>query len=160
VGWHFPEGESLSEREPAPPVFVVHSLTQAVAALEAAAEGQRPIIILSAPNAGIYAGSGWFKALIDAARATVPTADAVFMLDCGDDAGAAQGALRAGIETVIFAGRADVAERLAAIAGAKGGRLLTARPDALLDLGRWFFADADTLRRHCAASLASPRVIC
>jgi hypothetical protein len=90
----------------------------------------------------------------------VPAADAVFMLDCGDDAGAAQGAIRAGIETVIFIGRADVAERLAAIADGKGGRLLTARPDALLDLGRWFFADAETLRRHCAARLAPPQAIC
>jgi hypothetical protein len=86
----------------------------------------------------------------------VPTADAAFMLDCGDDAGAAQGAMRAGIEMVIFTGRADVAERLAAIADAKDGRLLTARPDASLDLGRWFFADAETLRRHCADCLVSP----
>jgi len=77
------------------------------------------------------------------------------MLDCGDDAGAAQGAIRAGIEMVIFAGRADVAERLAAIATAKGGRLLTVRPEASLDLGRWFFADPETLRRHCVAWLAS-----
>jgi hypothetical protein len=115
---------------------------------------------LSAPNAGIYAGPGWFKALIDAARAAVPTADAAFLLDCGDDAGAAQGALRAGIETVIFTGRADVAERLAAIAEAKGVRLLTARPGASLDLGRWFFADAETLRQHCAACLAPPQAIC
>jgi hypothetical protein len=115
---------------------------------------------LSAPNAGIYAGPGWFKALIDAARAAVPAADAVFMLDCDDDAGAAQGAIRAGIETVIFTGRADVAERLVAIAEASGRRLLTTRPDASLDLGRWFFADPETLRHHCAACLAPPEAIC
>jgi hypothetical protein len=115
---------------------------------------------MSAPNAGIYVGPGWFKALIDAARAAMPMADAIFMLDCGDDAGAAQAAIRAGIETVIYTGRADVAERLAAITEARGGRLLTIRPDASLDLGRWFFADARTLRRHCAACLAPPRAIC
>ena len=87
-------------------------------------------------------------------------AEAVFVLDCGDDAGAAQGAIRAGIETAIFSGRADVAERLTAIADAGGLRLLTARPDASLDLGRWFFADVETLRQHCQAYLAPLQAIC
>jgi hypothetical protein len=90
----------------------------------------------------------------------VRTAHFSATLDCGDDAGAAQGALRAGVEAVIFIGRADVAERLAAIAGAQGIRLLTTRPDVFLDLGRWFFADAETLRRRCAEYLASHQVIC
>jgi hypothetical protein len=108
------------------------------------------VILLSAPDAGIYAGAGWFKAVVDAARAAVPAADFSAILDCGDDAGAAQGAIRAGVETVIFTGRADVAERLSGIATAKSIRLLTARPDASLDLVRWFFADGETLRQRCA----------
>jgi hypothetical protein len=137
------------------PGFVFHSLTQAVAALEAAAAVEREIILLSAPDAGIYAGPGWFRALIDAARAAMPAARFSAILDCGDDAGAAQGALRAGIEVVIFTGRADVAERLSGIAAAKGARMLTAP-----DLDRWFFADAETLRRQCAEHLASYRPIC
>jgi hypothetical protein len=145
---------------PAPAVFVVHSLTQAVAALEAAAAVEREITLLSAPDAGIYAGAAWFQAVIDAARATVPAASFSAALDCGDDAGAAQSALRAGIEAVIFIGRADVAKRLAGIAGAQGIRLLTTRPDFFLDLGRWFFADAETLRRRCAEHLASHKAIC
>lgn len=111
--------------------------------------------MLSAPGAGIYAGPGWFKALIDAARADVPGPPAQFILDCGDDAGAAQGAIRARIPALVFTGRADVADRLAAIAAAQDSRLLTARPAATLDLGRWFFADAETLRRHCAAFFTS-----
>jgi hypothetical protein len=160
VGRHFPEGEDLSEPAPATPVFVVHSLTQAVAALGAAAEVGRAVIVLSAPDAGIYAGPGWFKALADAARTETPEASAEFILDCGDDAGAAQGAIRAGIDAIIFTGRSDVADRLAAIAAAAGSKVLTARPEEALDLGRWFFADAETLRRHCAAYLASPRSIC
>jgi hypothetical protein len=144
---------------PAPAVFVVHSLIQAVAALEAAAAAERDVTLLSAPDAGIYAGPGWFKAVMEAARAAVPAASFSAILDCGDDAGAAQGALRAGLDTVIFTGRADVAERLAGIAAAKGARVLTARPPEALDLGHWFFADADTLRRHCADRLASYRPI-
>jgi hypothetical protein len=143
----------------APAVFVVHSLIQAVAALEAAAAVGRDITLLSAPDAGIYAGPGWFKAVVEAARAAVPVARFAAILDCGDDAGAAQGALRAGLETVIFTGRTDVAERLAGIATAKGARVLTTRPSDALDLGRWFFADSETLRGHCADCLASHRPI-
>jgi hypothetical protein len=140
---------------PAPAVFVVHSLIQAVAALEAGVTAEREITLLSAPDAGIYAGAAWFKAVIEAARAAVPAARFSAILDCGDDAGATQGALRAGIETVIFTGRADVAERLAGIATAKDARVLTSRPSDALNLGRWFFADTETLRRHCADCLAS-----
>jgi hypothetical protein len=150
----------LSERQAQNPIFVVHSLVHAIAALTAAAEVGRSITILSAPDAGIYAGPGWFKALTEAARSAVPKASALFILDCGDDPGAAQGAIRAGIAAVIFTGRSDVAERLTVIAAARGARLLTARPDAHLDLGRWFFADAEMLRRHCAERLASPQAIC
>ena len=142
------------------PVVVIHSLTQAVAALEAAAAVEREIIVLSAPDAGIYAGASWFKAVVEAARLAVPAASFSAILDCGDDAGATLGALRAGVATVIFTGRADVAKRLAEIAGAQGIRLLTTRPDVLLDLGRWFFADAETLCRRCAEHLASHKVIC
>ena len=137
------------------PVIVVHSLAHAVAALEAAAAADCDIVLLSAPNAGVYAGAGWFKALTDAARDAVPRARFTEILDCGDDAGAAQAALRVQIATVIFTGRADVAERLAAIARQAGVSLRTARPQPLLDLGELFFASSGTLRERCAGALAS-----
>jgi DNA-binding NarL/FixJ family response regulator len=138
-----------------PPVFVVHSLTHAVAALQAAAAARRAVILLSASNGGVYAGAGWWRAMTDAARAAVPAARFSAILDCGDDAGAAQAALRAGVEASVFTGRADVAERLAAIAAARGARLLTTRPQPLLDFGELFFASSDTLRERCADALAS-----
>ena len=142
------------------PAFVVHSLAQAVAALEAAAEARRPIVLLSAPNAGVYAGAGWWKALVGAAGDAVPQARYSAMLDCGEDAGASMAALRAAIGAVIFTGRADVAERLAGIAAQQGERLLRARPEAASDLVALFFADPATLRRHCAGILASHPPIC
>jgi hypothetical protein len=145
--------DALSEPSSAPAI-VVHSLTHAVAALEASATADREIVLLSAPGAGVYAGAGWFAALVEAARAAVPAAQCAPILDCGDDAGAVQAALRAGVEAVIFTGRADVAERLAAIAGARGSRLLTTRPPPLLDFGELFFASSDTLRERCADALA------
>jgi hypothetical protein len=141
--------------QPPPPAFVVHSLIHAVAALGAAADAARPIVLLSAPDAGISAGPGWFKALADAARDAVPTARFIAVLDCGDDAGAAQGAIRAGIDAIIYSGRADVAGRLAAIAQQADVSLLTTRPQPLLDLGELFFASSDTLRERCTDVIAS-----
>ena len=111
--------------------------------------------MLSALDAGIYAGPGWWKAVTDAAREAVPGARFTAILDCGDDAGVAQGAIRAGIEAMVFTGRADVAERLSAITAAAGSSLLIRRPEAILDLGRWFFADGDELRRRCAEALGT-----
>jgi hypothetical protein len=107
---------------------MIRSLAEAVAALEGAAG--RSIILVSAPDAGIYAGPGWWTALIEAARDAVPAARFSSALDCGDEPGAAMAAIRAGAESVIFTGRADVSERLSAIAAASGARLLTERPAA------------------------------
>lgn len=143
-------GRRLFRRDGLTPVIIVHSLAHAVAALSAAAQAGAPVILASARDAGIYAGPGWFGALVAAARAAIPAAQCTVLLDCGDDAGAAQAAIRAGIEGVIFTGRADVAERLADIAGQRGARLLTRRPVLALDLGTEFFASPEILRRRCA----------
>jgi hypothetical protein len=134
-------------------VIIVHSLAHGVAALSAAAEAGRPVTLASAPDAGIYAGPGWFGALVAAARAAVPAAQCAVLLDCGADAGAAQAAIRAGIEGIVFTGRADVAERLADVAHQRGLRLLGARPAAALDLETQFFASAEALHRRCAEAL-------
>jgi hypothetical protein len=128
--------------------------------LTAAVDADREVVLASAADAGIYAGPGWFAAVIAAARAAAPAARFSALLDCGDDAGAAQGAIRAGIDGIIFTGRADVAERLAAIAAARDCRVLTARPDPFCDLLPLLFADSESLRGHCADILASPPPIC
>lgn len=135
------------------PVIIVHSLPQAVAALRAAARANRPIVLASAPEAGVYAGGGWFRALVEAAREAVPGACFSALLDCGAEAGAALAAIRAQVEGVVFTGRADVARRLADIAGQHGVRLETDRPAAALDLGADFFAPAESLERRCAELL-------
>src|SRR5258708_16615306 len=125
--------DALSEPSSAP-VIVVHSLAHAIAALQAATAVDRNIVLLSAAGAGVYAGAGWWRALIEAAREAVPVAKCAAILDCSHGAGAVQAALRAGVEAAIFTGRADVGERLAAIAEACGSRLLTARPQPAFDL--------------------------
>jgi hypothetical protein len=133
--------------------MVVHALAHVVAALEAAAEAGRPVLLLSAAAAGVSAGAGWWREAIAAARDSVPEAQAAALLDCGDDAGAAQAALRDGVAAIVFTGRADVADRLADIARQYGGSVRRARPPAALDLGDDFFAPPDALRRRVLALL-------
>jgi hypothetical protein len=143
-----------------PPVIVVHGLAHAAAALEAAAAARRPIALLSAPDAGVYGGPGWFREMIAAARAAVPDAECAMLLDCGDDAGAVLAAIRGGGGGIVFTGRADVAARLADIAAQRGVWLVTERPRPVLDLGDAFFASPNELRRRCADSLASAATFC
>jgi acyl-CoA reductase-like NAD-dependent aldehyde dehydrogenase len=130
-------------------VIVVHSLAQAIAALGAAAQAGRSIVIASAPDAGGYAGPGWFGALVAAAREAVPDARFSALLDCGDNVGAALAAIRSEIEAVVFTGRADVARRLSDIAGQHNVRLVTKRPAAALDLGADLFTSPERLQQHC-----------
>jgi fructose/tagatose bisphosphate aldolase len=148
----------MPDREPV--AIVIHSLAQAVAALSAAAEAGRPVVIASAPDAGIYAGPGWFREVLHGAHEAVPMAQFSSLFDCGDDAGAAMAALRAGLEAILFTGRDDMAARLVDIAAQAGARLATERPTAALDLGASFFADDETLRRRCADALASSAAFC
>lgn len=138
-----------AECERTPPVIVVHALDHAVGALRAAARRDRPIVLLSAPEAGVYAGPGWFRALVAAARDAVPQARFSALLDCGAEAGAALAAIRAGVEWVLFTGRSDVAVRLADIADQHGMRLETARPEMALDLGGEFFAAPELIEQRC-----------
>jgi hypothetical protein len=140
------------------PVIIVHTLAHAVAAMIAAAEAGRAVVLLSASDAGLSAGPAWFREVIAAARAAVPQAQATAVLDCGDDAGAAQAAIRAAVEAIAFTGPAEVAGRLADIARQRGARLLTERPVAALDLADEFFASPEILRRRCAEILASSAV--
>jgi hypothetical protein len=135
-------------------IIIVHSLAHAIGALKAAARASRPITLLSAPDAGIYAGPGWLRALVAAAREAVPDGRCSAILDCGEEAGAALGAIRAQIEAVLFIGRPDVARRLADIARQHGVRLDTTRPATALDLGADFFASAADSERRCADYLA------
>jgi hypothetical protein len=143
---------------PDAPAIVVYSPAQAVAALQAAAEAGKPVLLLSAVDAGLSSGAGWWREMIAAARDSVPDSRSGALLDCGDDAGAAQAALRAGVEAIVFAGRADVFERLADIARRRGSRVLRVRPSAALDLGDAFFAPPEALHRRVLAVLRSDDV--
>ncbi len=103
-----------------PPAVVVHGLRHARMAL---APGV-PVTLLSARGAAIYAGCGWWRALMDASGAQID------ILDCADAPGYAMAALRIGQRRIILdPGPAFAAVRAAA--EALGATVLAARPDAL-----------------------------
>lgn len=90
----------------------------------------RPVTLLSARGAALFAGCGWWRALIAQARGEHPTIPIDDILDCADAAGLALGALRIGQRRIVLdpdvGGWASVAE----IAASLGGEVLSERPDA------------------------------
>jgi len=108
----------------APAAFIVHSRPQAWAALAAGTARHARVLLLSARGAGVYAGPGWFMALIAAARDHHPQAFAGAILDCDDDEGAVLAAIRAGIEAIAYAGPPTRRKRLNEIAMAAGLSIL------------------------------------
>lgn len=105
-----------------PPAVVVHGLAHVQAAM---APG-RAVTLLSAPGAGIYAGCGWWRALV--AHAAPGTPD---ILDCADAAGRAMEALRGGCRLIILDPALPSWPLVAARAAANGANLLAKRPAAL-----------------------------
>ena len=109
--------------------IVIHSLDHARAALSAAAACGKEVTLASAPGAGLQAGPGWFKSVIEQAREAYPQAAVTAILDCGDQPGAAMAALRLGLINLRFHGAAQLREKLAGM-----GAVLVPPAEASLDL--------------------------
>ena len=108
-----------------PPAVVVHGLAQARLAVAAG-----PVTLLSARGAAIYAGCGWWRALVEASGATTPD-----ILDCADAPGRAMEALRAHCRLLVLDPALPATALVAARAAAIGAQILAERPPAL-DLAR------------------------
>jgi hypothetical protein len=105
-----------------PPAVVVHGLAQARLAL---APGLG-VTLLSGRGAAIYAGCGWWRALVAASGTTGPD-----ILDCADAPGRAMEALRAGCRLIVLDPAVPAAALVAARAAAIGALVLPERPPAL-----------------------------
>lgn len=104
-----------------PPAITIHSLEHAKRALTIG----RPVTLLSAPAAAVYAGPAWWRALLAACDTVQPD-----MLDCADAPGRALEAIALGCQHVVLLpcpAWASVADR----AAAAGAILLTERPPSL-----------------------------
>jgi len=133
-----------------PAAFIVHSLSQAKAAVAAAVEHNSAVTLLSAPGAAAYGGAGWFAAVIRAARELRPGADVLGILDCGSRADLVQAAFRQGLTQVVFRGDVRLLRPLRDIARQQGGMILRRRP-AACDLRH-----ADDPEAACRAWLDRP----
>jgi hypothetical protein len=115
-----------------PPAVIIHCLADARDALALGL----PLILLSAPGAAIYAGVGWWHALMAAARAEHPHRTFADILDCADAPGRAAEAIREGQRLVILIGTPPLLlERVEALALECGAVILASAPPAL-DLAR------------------------
>jgi fructose/tagatose bisphosphate aldolase len=112
------------------PAIVVHGVGDALAAVAAAREIDAPLTLISAPGAAAYAGPGWFLEIVAQSRAAAPGLAISGVLDCGDHAGHAMAALRAGAEAIVFTGDDGVAGKLSAIARETSAVVHCARPPA------------------------------
>jgi hypothetical protein len=112
------------------PAVVVHGLADARLALSVGL----PVTLLSAPGAALYAGCGWWQAVIAQARAAFPEVSVGDILDCADGSGQALAALRIGQRLLVLWPGAPGWDLVAAIAAEHGGAVLAAAPPAL-DLG-------------------------
>ena len=110
-----------------PPAVIVHGLADARAAV---APG-RPVTLLSAPGAALYAGCLWWRSLVDQVRCDGTTD----ILDCADASGLALAALRIGVHRLVLWPRAPGWAEVAEIATTRGGCVLPEAPPAL-DLAR------------------------
>jgi hypothetical protein len=109
------------------PAVVVHGLAHARLVL---APG-RPVTLLSARGAALFAGCGWWRAVIERARGEHPDMPIDDVLDCADAPGIALGALRAGQRRLVLDPQAPGWQSVAAIAASLGGQVFSARPPAL-----------------------------
>lgn len=109
------------------PAVTVHGSAHALAAL---APG-RGVTLLSAPGTACYAGCGWWRALVDQARARHPGTEADDILDCADAAGRALEALRIGQKALILDPGCTAFAAVAAAAAECGAVLRDRRPESL-----------------------------
>jgi predicted nicotinamide N-methyase len=110
------------------PLVIIHSAEDARRALAVGL----PVTLGSAPGAALYAGAGWWCALMRQMRDAHP--DRVFndILDCGDAPGRAAEALRRGARTLVLADAPPaMADAVGRLAVAYGARVLPAMPPAL-----------------------------
>jgi hypothetical protein len=104
-----------------PPAIIVHGLRDIRVSLAA----KLPVTLLSAPGAALYAGCGWWAALLSAAHVTGPA-----FLDCAAAPGRAWEGLKLGLPGIILA-PCPAWPQIAEYAAAQGAVLLDAAPAAL-----------------------------
>lgn len=105
---------------------VVHCADHVHVVLDAAARHQRPIL-LTPPGAAAYAGVAYLWHMTTPAR----EAGLVVIVDCGEGAGFAMAAIRAGWRDIYLTGDEAILNKIDDMLGQVGGRLHRRLPEAL-----------------------------
>ncbi len=106
---------------PHPPAIVIHGLDHARLALASGVA----VTLLSAPGAALYAGAGWWRALIAQSGTRLPD-----IVDCADAPGRALEALACCCRIIVLH-PCPAWDQVAARASDAGATLLRERPPAL-----------------------------
>ncbi len=118
-----------------PKAVIIHSLIDARMALS----HRRPVTLLSAAAAALYAGCAWWFSLVRAAQTDYPS-----LLDCADAPGRAVEALKMGLKGIVLQCEPELFAAVAELAQLHGAILLPVAPPAL-----------DLAERGAARKLAS-----
>ena len=94
----------------------IHDLEEARRAVDRVRETDEELVLVTAQDSAAFAGVGFWQAVTMALERPV-------VIDCGEDAGLAMGALRAGARDLLFTGPDELAVKLEDMAGQLGGRL-------------------------------------
>ena len=116
-------------------IIIIHTLDQAIDALEVAQALNLAIILQSAPNAIFYAGGLYLFNLFEKAKRTFSNVAPVFILDCANAEAETMQALRIGHRHLRLDSRSNTWEKLVDIAAQYGATIHT-EPYEALDLAQ------------------------
>jgi hypothetical protein len=113
--------------------FLVQNLEEAIAIRKAAGERShaRALLLVSTPSTAAKEGALWFLSLIEEAGWPKESRDVLPVLDCGEHPGYVLEALELAPLGIIFSGPTPIAEKLSAIAEAKGCTFYCKRPELI-----------------------------
>jgi hypothetical protein len=104
------------------PAVIVHGIDQVRQALRPG----RPVVLLSGLGAALYAGTGWWRAMMDIGQAEFPGTVLADILDCAAAPGRAMDALRAGQRAIRLDASVPAWSRVLAIADRSISAVVTA----------------------------------
>jgi len=113
------------------PTFIIHDLSHALAVGKASMDLNVPVIVRSAPGLATTLGPEAFLAIIEETKRACPDALVLGILDCGDQAGTAIGALRRGVKRISVDPEAPALDKISDIAGQLDAGVVTAAETAL-----------------------------
>lgn len=133
--------------KPNPPRVIFHGPGHVRAAMHAAQETGKAVVLQSAKGAAAYMGAPFFQQFIEMARDEFPEVEVIGVLDCGPDPGFALAAIREGIDRIRIDASADVCKTLSEMAEEMGSAIdegdepaldLLNEDDPLTACRKWF----------------------